>query len=73
MENLLKAGFVDTFNELNPNQTEAYTYRVRGKIYDRRVDYFFVSNALKSNIKMASIIEDDLGTAHRPVTLELNF
>ena len=73
MENLLKAGFVDTFNELNPNQTEAYTYRVRGKIYDRRVDYFFVSNTLKSNIKMASIIEENLDTAHRPVTLELNF
>ena len=70
MNNLVNDGFVDTFKEIYPDRTDAYTYRVRRNEFDRRVDYFFVPENLKNKIKSAEIIEDDLNCAHRPIILE---
>ena len=71
MKNLLNINYVDTFNEVHPNEKEAYTYKIVGKDFDRRIDYFFVSGDLKAKIKNAAIEEDSLGSNHRPVTLEI--
>lgn len=71
MRNLLKTGYVDTFNELHPNEEEAYTYKRIGRNFDRRMDYFFVSGDLKDRVKAATIEEEILGGNHRPITLNI--
>ena len=37
-----------------------------------RIDYFIVSQTLKSAIKDAEILEDVMGSDHCPVTVELD-
>ena len=71
MKNLLNIDYVDTFNEIHPNEEEAYTYKMVGRDFDRRMDYFFVSGDLRDKIKSATIEENSLGSTHRPVTLEI--
>ncbi|MBR2179304.1 MAG: endonuclease/exonuclease/phosphatase family protein [Selenomonadaceae bacterium] len=71
MKNILNINFVDTFNELHPDVEEAYTYRTVKNGFDRRTDYFFVSDNLKDKIKSATIEEDPLGSNHRPITLDI--
>ena len=71
MNNLIRAGFIDTFQKIFPDKTDAYTYRIRRGEFDRRTDYFFVSENLNENIKSADIIEEDLETAHRPIILDV--
>ena len=38
-----------------------------------RIDYFFVSKALKKNLKSAEIYEGVMGSDHCPVSIELEF
>ena len=71
MKNLLNIDYVDTFNLLHPNEEQAYTYKTIGRDFDRRMDYFFVSDDLRDKIKSATIEENSLGSNHRPVTLEI--
>lgn len=76
-DNIVNAGFVDTFRHFFPDTTEAYTwwsYRAgaRGKNIGWRIDYFCTSDALKPKLKSASILADVLGSDHCPVTLELH-
>ena len=71
MKNLLNINYIDTFNALHSDIEEAYTYKTIGKDFDRRMDYFFVSADLKDKIKSATIEKNNLGSVHRPVTLEI--
>lgn len=76
-DNIVGAGFVDTFRHFYPETTDAYTwwsYRAgaRGKNIGWRIDYFCTSDALKPKLKSASILADVLGSDHCPVTLELH-
>ena len=71
MSKLLGIGLIDTFQELNPNRTDAYTYHNRHNDVNSRLDYFFISENLRNKIKNASIIEEDFGSAHRPIILEI--
>jgi exodeoxyribonuclease-3 len=73
---ILKAGFVDSFRHLHPEQTGAYSwwsYRAaaRERNIGWRIDYFCVSNSLKDQIQAASIRSDVPGSDHCPITLEL--
>ena len=72
MEKLLKIGLIDTFQILNPDKDDAYTSRNRRSAVESRIDYFFVSNILKDKIISASIVEEDFGSAHRPIVLEID-
>ena len=74
---LVKAGFVDTFRELYPDQTEAYSWwshfaQARERNIGWRIDYFCISPKLKPRLKDAFILPDVLGSDHCPVGIELS-
>jgi exodeoxyribonuclease-3 len=76
IDNLVAAGYVDSFRHVNPD-TEKYSwwsYRAgaRERNVGWRIDYFMVSSALKSSIKNADILNDVYGSDHCPVSLELS-
>lgn len=73
---LLDAGFVDTFRSLHPDLAGAYSWwSYRGNARARntgwRIDYFLVSEALRDRIESASIYSEVFGSDHCPVGLEL--
>ncbi|MBP2643023.1 MAG: exodeoxyribonuclease Xth [Firmicutes bacterium] len=73
---LLETGFTDTFRHLYPDKAGAYTWwsymmNARAKNIGWRIDYFIVSNRLRSSIKEALIYADILGSDHCPIGLEL--
>ncbi|NLW44101.1 MAG: exodeoxyribonuclease III [Syntrophomonadaceae bacterium] len=76
MTELLQAGFVDTFRYLYPDKTGAYTwwsymFNAREKNVGWRIDYFLVSERIKSQIKAATIYSDVMGSDHCPIGLEI--
>lgn len=76
MDNFINAGFVDTFRHLHPDEV-AYSYwsyrmNARARNVGWRIDYFLVSESLKSKIKSASILTQYMGSDHCPVQLEID-
>ncbi len=74
---LLDAGFVDTFRQVHPDLTDAYSWwsyrmRAREKNVGWRIDYFVVSKRLAPKIENANIRADIYGSDHCPVELDLN-
>ena len=75
--NLINAGFVDTFRSLHPSDVR-YTWwshwgHARENNVGWRIDYFFVSKALKKNLKSAEIDENVMGSDHCPISIDLEF
>jgi exodeoxyribonuclease-3 len=75
--NLINAGLIDTFRFLHPNEVR-YTWwshwgHARENNVGWRIDYFFVSKALKKNLKSAEIYESVTGSDHCPISIELEF
>lgn len=75
-DELLSAGFVDTFRALHPDATGAYTwwsYLRKARLTNAgwRIDYFVTSARLKEHIAAATIHSDIYGSDHCPVGLEL--
>ncbi|WP_294159876.1 exodeoxyribonuclease III [uncultured Selenomonas sp.] len=75
-DELLAAGFVDTFRELHPDATGAYTwwsYLRKARLTNAgwRIDYFLASKRLKEQISAATIHSDIYDSDHCPVGLEL--
>ena len=75
--NLISAGFIDTFRILHPGAVR-YTWwshwgQARANNVGWRIDYFFVSKALKPNLKSAKIYEDYMGSDHCPISIDLEF
>ncbi|RFC54122.1 exodeoxyribonuclease III [Brumimicrobium aurantiacum] len=68
-------GLLDTFRLMHPEEVKYswWSYRggARGRNVGWRIDYFLVSESLKSNIKNADILNDVMGSDHCPVLLEL--
>ena len=68
-------GLLDTFRLINPEETKYSWWSYRGGARSRnvgwRIDYFLVSESLKSKVKNADILNDVLGSDHCPVILEL--
>ncbi|NWK54611.1 exodeoxyribonuclease III [Verrucomicrobiaceae bacterium N1E253] len=74
-DNILDAGFIDSFRHFYPDQTDAYSwwsYRAgaRGKNIGWRLDYFCVSSSIIDKVESAGILSDVLGSDHCPVLLE---
>ena len=74
---LLDAGFIDTYRLLYPEREGAYSwwsYRFKSRERNTgwRIDYWLVSEALKSRVAGAAIEDDVMGSDHAPVTLYLN-
>lgn len=75
--NLINAGFVDTFRSLHPSDVR-YTWwshwgHARENNVGWRIDYFFISKALKKNLKSAEIYENVMGSDHCPISIDLEF
>ena len=74
-ENVLKAGFLDTFREFEKGG-DHYTWwspmnNCRGRNIGWRIDYFLISPALRKNLKSSVIMKDVMGSDHCPVAIEL--
>ena len=77
LDKVEEAGFIDTFR-LFDESAENYTwwsYRTRARERNAgwRLDYFYVNEEMKDNVKAAGILKDVYGSDHCPVTLELEF
>ncbi len=73
---LLNAGFTDTYRYLHPDTTGAYSwwsymFNARMNNAGWRIDYFLVSRRLQDGITKASIHSDVYGSDHCPVGLEI--
>lgn len=72
---LLSAGFVDTFRTLHPNEQVYSWWSYRMKARERnvgwRIDYFLVSEQLKDEVSAATIHTDVFGSDHCPVSIEI--
>ncbi|XP_026862629.2 DNA-(apurinic or apyrimidinic site) endonuclease [Electrophorus electricus] len=73
---LLATGFTDTFRELYPEQTNAYTFwtymmNARAKNVGWRLDYFLLSAALLPGLCDSKIRSTAMGSDHCPITLYL--
>lgn len=74
-DDLLDAGFVDTFREFT-KEGGHYTWwshfgRARERNVGWRIDYFCASLSLRPRLKVASILPQVMGSDHCPVVLEL--
>ena len=77
LDELLAAGFTDSFRHLHPDATGVYSwwsmrFRARERNAGWRIDYFLVSDRLAPRIREADICMDIMGSDHCPVTLTLN-
>ena len=76
-QQLLDAGFVDTFRHFYPDQTDIYSwwsyrFRAREKNAGWRIDYFVVSEALRPQLVSACIHTDVFGSDHCPVEVVID-
>jgi exodeoxyribonuclease-3 len=76
IDRVVAAGFHDTFRLLHPDARDAYSWwdmksGARERNVGWRIDYFFVSDDLKSRVAKAEILSDVYGSDHCPVVLEL--
>jgi exodeoxyribonuclease III len=76
VDNIIKAGFVDTFRMFN---TEGNNYTwwtawggARARNVGWRIDYFFASKRIKDKIQKAEILNDVMGSDHCPVSIEMD-
>lgn len=75
-DNWLSAGFSDTFRMFTKGNGH-YTWwshfaNARTRNVGWRIDYFLVSNVLKSKVKSAEIHPSQLGSDHCPISIELS-
>ena len=76
-QNLLDAGYTDTFRHLYPDAADRYSWwsyitKARERNAGWRIDYFVVSDRLADDIVEADILDDIFGSDHCPVYLELD-
>lgn len=74
---LLEAGFVDTYRYFYPQQEGVYSwwsyrFKAREKNAGWRIDYFCVSETLKSRLESAAIHTEILDSDHCPVELVIS-
>lgn len=76
-QNLLDAGYTDTFRHLYPDAEDRYSWwsyitKARDRNAGWRIDYFVLSDDLNDAVVEADIRDDIFGSDHCPVYLELD-
>lgn len=76
IDRVLESGFIDTFRFIHGDVSDAYSwwsyrFNARAKNVGWRIDYFFISQNLKSRLKDAFILSDITGSDHCPVGIEI--
>lgn len=74
IDEVIAAGYVDTFRHLHPNTSGAYSYwdlftHARDRNVGWRIDYFFAASELIKRVKKAEIHPDIYGSDHCPVSI----
>ncbi|NTV44349.1 MAG: exodeoxyribonuclease III [Candidatus Yonathbacteria bacterium] len=77
IDELIAAGYTDTFRHFYPEKVGAYTYwdmktRARDRNVGWRLDYFFVSSALLPSLVSTDILAGTLGSDHCPIAINLD-
>ena len=75
VDKVLKADWVDVFRDMHPEKI-MYSYwhlisRARSRNVGWRIDYFFVDTPLMKQVKTISYDNDQMGSDHCPVILEI--
>jgi exodeoxyribonuclease-3 len=77
IDRLLDLGFIDTFRyfQKDPGHYSWWDYKTRARERNVgwRIDYFFISNNLKDNLKSAFIESEVMGSDHCPIGIDLFF
>ena len=72
--NIVKNGFIDTFREFNKEGGHytwwSYMFQARAKDIGWRIDYFCISESLKSKLKDSYILKGVMGSDHAPIVME---
>ncbi|PIB36990.1 exodeoxyribonuclease III [Reichenbachiella sp. 5M10] len=76
MDNFVAAGLVDSFRQLHPDTTDAYTwwsYRAgaRERNVGWRIDYFLLSESFIDRLDLAEIHREYLESDHCPISITL--
>jgi exodeoxyribonuclease-3 len=76
MDKLISCGYVDTLRHVIGDEPEHYSWwsyraNARANNVGWRIDYFYVSEDLKDNIKDAYILNEVMGSDHCPIALEI--
>lgn len=76
IDKFLNHGYIDTFRHIHGDIQEEYSwwsYRFNARKNNTgwRIDYFYISDDLKDNLKNAFILQDVLGSDHCPVGIEI--
>ncbi|WP_395339213.1 exodeoxyribonuclease III [Ningiella sp. W23] len=73
LDNLVAAGFTDTFRHLHPEEVKYTWWSYRAGARERnvgwRIDYFLASKALKESVQQAHIHNEIFGSDHCPVSV----
>jgi exodeoxyribonuclease-3 len=76
-DNLVNAGFIDTFRQLHPTEVKyswwSYRAGARAKNVGWRIDYFLTSSAMIDRIVDAEIYNQYHGSDHCPISITLGF
>ncbi|MFM9985751.1 MAG: exodeoxyribonuclease III, partial [Flavobacteriales bacterium] len=76
LEKLLNAGFIDTFRMLFPDTVKyswwSARFNSRAKNVGWRIDYFLISESLKTKVKDAFILNEIEGSDHCPVGMDID-
>lgn len=73
---LEEIGFYDVYRSLNPDKTDVYTWwsfrtAARSRNIGWRIDYFYISEALKPFVESAEVLSKQEGSDHCPIDLVL--
>ena len=75
-DNYINAGFIDTFRMFNQNEGHytwwSYMFNSRAKNVGWRIDYFCVSEKIKSKIKQSIILPNIMGSDHAPILIKID-
>ena len=72
--NIINAKFIDTFREFNNDEGHytwwSYMFKARDRNIGWRIDYFCISQILKSKLSNSYILKNVLGSDHAPIVME---
>lgn len=76
LDNLLSAGFFDTFRHFYPDEVKYswwnYKFKARERNVGWRIDYFLASEQIKDKVKDSLIYNEHFGSDHCPVAIKVD-
>ena len=76
-ENFLKKGYIDVYRHFYPDKKEIYTWwsfreKARSKNQGWRIDHICTTEQLQSRLKSIKICDEQMGSDHCPVLVEID-